>query len=94
MKRFSEFCDETKPLEGDKVRLDDVVNIEMVVTGYKITKSKYNDNRCLHLAVSINGTKHVIFTGSTVLAEQVEKYGEHIPFLTRIIKNKRYYAFT
>lgn len=94
MKNFSEFCDETKPLEGDKMRLDEAINIVLVVTGYKIVQSKFKDAKCLHLEVEIDGVKRVIFTGSTILIEQIEKYHNEIPFCTTIIKNKRYYTFT
>ncbi len=94
MKSFSDFCDEIKPLEGDKMRLDDAINIALVVTGHKIVQSKFKEAKCLHLEVEIDGVKRVIFTGSTILIEQIEKYHSEIPFSTTIIKNKRYYTFT
>ena len=94
MNRFSEFCEEQKPLEGEKIKLDEMLGIEIVVTGFKIVQSKFKEARCLHMEVETDGVKHVIFTGSEVLMRQIEKYQEMIPFETTIIKNKRYYTFT
>jgi len=94
VKSFSDFCDETKPLEGDKMRLDDAVNLSLVITGFKVAQSKFKESKCLHLEVEIDGVKRVIFTGSTILIEQIEKYQKEIPFRATIIKNKRYYTLT
>jgi hypothetical protein len=48
----------------------------------------------LSLQIEINGEKFVIFTGSRVLAEQVEKYKDKIPFLAKIVKIDRYYSLS
>ena len=42
----------------------------------------------------INGEKKVVFTNSTVLKDQLERYKEHLPFITTIIKPKKYYTFS
>lgn len=94
MKKFSEFCEEQKPLEGEKAKLDELLGLELVVTGFKIVQSKFKESRCLHLEIELADVKHVIFTGSAVLMDQIEKYQKMIPFETKIIKNKRYYTFT
>lgn len=36
----------------------------------------------------------VIFTNSTVLKEQLQRYKEHLPFCTTIIKNNKYFSFS
>ena len=98
MKRFSDFAEEEEPLEGPKVRIEEIVNSEIKITGYKIKKSKYNKNNSgKYLTVQFeieNGEKKVFFTGSDILIEQMEKYGNETPFLTTIKKIDRYYTFT
>ncbi len=98
VKRFSDFADEDGPLEGPKVRIDEIVNNEIKITGYKIKKSKYDKNssgKYLTAQFEIEGgEKRVFFTGSDVLIEQMEKYGNQIPFLTIIKKIDRYYTFS
>jgi len=97
-KHFSDFADEDGPLEGPKVRIDEIVNNEIEVTGYKIRKSKYDKNlsgKYLTVQFEIeSGEKRVFFTGSNVLIEQMKKYSNQVPFLTTIKKIDRYYIFT
>ncbi len=102
-KKFSEFAEEEIKLDGEKAKLDDILNKEILITGYKIKGSKYKKDefdkcsvppRCLTLQFIINDNKNVIFTGSNVLIEQIEKYKSEIPFYTIIKKIDRYYTFT
>lgn len=96
MLRFSDFAEEEKPLDGDKIKIDDVLNQEIVILGYKVRGSKYpkSSDKCLTLQVELEGKRRVVFTGSMVLLEQVEKYQDKLPFLATIKKIDRYYAFT
>lgn len=100
MKRFSDFAEEDGPLEGDKARLDAILNHEIVVTGYRIQASKYkgknNSGKCLTVQFSLpeSEERRVFFTGSDVLIEQMEKYGHQVPFLTTVKKVDRYYTLS
>ena len=96
-KRFSDFCQEAKPLDGAKTKIEDVLNSEILITGFKITHSKYNDNgygKCLTLQYEIEGARNVLFTGSAVLIDQIEKYATEIPFVAIIRKIDRYYTLS
>ncbi len=95
-KRFSDFAEETTPLDGDKVKIDVILNREIMVTGFKISSSKYKENsqRCMTLQFEMEEARRVIFTGSSVMIEQVERYKNHIPFLTVIKKVDRYYTLS
>ncbi len=96
MKRFSEFAEESGSLDGDKIRIDDVLNKELIITGYRIKESKYPKSgpKCLTLQIVLDDKKHILFTGSTVLLEQMEKYQDNLPFIATIRKIDRYYTFT
>lgn len=98
MKRFSDFAKEPRGLEGGKVRIDDVLNKEIKITGYNIKNSKYGKNESgKYLTVQFennDGEKKIFFTGSDVLIDQMEKYGDQMPFMTIIMKINRYYTFT
>lgn len=96
IKRFADFAEETT-LDGDKMRIDDVVNREIIITGYKITSSRFeksNSMQCLKLQFELGGQRHILFTGSNVLIEQINKYNQHIPFTTTIIKVEKFYTFS
>lgn len=99
MKRFSDFADEPEPLEGDKLRVQDIINEEIKITGYDIKNSRYDKNRSgKYLTIQFVRQKgddpNVLFTGSDVLIEQLEKYGDEIPFLTTIRQINRYYTLS
>lgn len=94
MKRFGDFAEEPRPLEGEKTPIDSILNKELTVTGYKIGKTKYargEADKCLTLEIEIDGVKRVVFTGSSVLIDQMEKYGCHVPFVAEIVKINKYY---
>ncbi len=98
--KFSEFAKEDRHLEGPKKRIDEVLNLEVLITGYRVGKSQYTnknknpDAKYLTLQIEIDGKKFIIFTGSQVLIEQVEKYADKIPFLAKIVKIDQYYSLS
>ena len=93
MKKFSDFSDENI-LDGDKIKIDEVLNIEIKIINYRLSKSKYQDKKCLTIQFEFNNEKHVLFTGSEVLINQIDKYKDEIPFETTIRKINKYYTFT
>ena len=96
-KRFSDFAEEEKPVDGDKVKIESILNKEIRVTDYKVKKSQYaknNSEQYLTVQFEVDGTKKIFFTGSCVLLDQLEKYGHEMPFLTTVKKVDRYYTFS
>lgn len=80
---------------GDKIKITKVLNREIVVHNFKIQNSKFNDGSCLCLQIEINTSKHVIFTGSSKLAESIKQVPlEGFPFTTTIIQENEMYQFT
>lgn len=97
MKRFSDFAKEPVALEGDKIKLDDLVNREVVITGFNVKKSQYGKNisgKYLTLQVRVDDATKICFTGSDVLIGQIEKYQDEIPFVATIRKINRYYTLS
>lgn len=98
MKKFSDFSKETV-LEGDKIKIDDILNEEVIIHNYRIKDSRYSKNESgKYLTIQISKTvidpKKVVFTGSDVLIEQMKKYGHQLPFAATIRKINRYYTLT
>lgn len=81
---------------GDKIKIDRILNREIVVADFKIEKSKYEGKgKCLHLQIELNKTKHVVFTGSNGLIDQIEKVPrDKLPFKTTIIKENERFEFS
>lgn len=96
-KCFSDFAQEAGPMDGTKLKIDDVINREILIIGCKIKDSKYsktNTSKCLTLQFVLQEKRYVLFTGSSVLIEQMEKYQNEIPFLATIKKIDRYYTLS
>ncbi len=94
MEKFSEFNQEVA-LDGDKIPLSDVLNQEIIILNYRKSKSKKRENtEYITIQIEHDGKRRVIFTGSEVLKNQLEKYKDHLPFQTIIKKINTFYSFT
>jgi len=94
-KRFTDFATETPPLDGDKIKLDTILNQEIEIVGCRFGATRHSKNksgRYLTIQFKMDGEKRIVFTGSDVLISQMEKYKEEIPFFAKIIKINRYYT--
>lgn len=99
MKRFSDFAQEESQLEGVKVKIDDLINQELIIVAYRMSDSKYSKNKSgKYATVQFRQQKscppQVFFTGSDILIEQLEKYKEELPFAAKIKKINRYYTLS
>ena len=93
--RFSDFADETKSFDGDKKKIDEIINKDILIIDYKIKDSKqHKDTQYVTIQFKIDNINHIVFTGSKVLSEQLEKYKDNILFYTQIKKIDKYYTFT
>lgn len=64
------------------------------VTGYRIKQSKFNPSGCLTLQFLLGDARHIVFTGSGVLIDQLKTYSGEIPFWTVIRKIDKYFTMT
>lgn len=89
---------EINTLKGDKIKIERILNKEIKVVKYRIEDSKFKDKgngKCLHVQILHNNTDHVVFSGSTVLMDQIQKVPtEAFPFITTITKINDYFEFT
>lgn len=78
---------ESSHLEGTKMPVTDILNVPLVFTGWKFGKSKFEDDsgqkaERLTLQFEQDGKKHVIFTSSEVLIEQLRAFIKAMPDAT------------
>ena len=71
---------EHKVLDGDKVKIDDLLNKELIVTGFSVSTSKYKDKSsgiCIKVQFYYKNDekqeRKVFFSGSTVIKDQLEE---------------------
>lgn len=98
MNNFKDFGIKPKlnSFTGDKIKIDRILNTEITVLQYKIEDSKKKPGtKYLTLQIEKSGTRHVIFTSSTVLTEMIKQVpADKFPFKTTIIKESEHLEFT
>ncbi len=94
MHSFSDFAKPSNIMVGDKVKIGDIVGVDICVLGYEIGPSKFKpEEDYLKLQFQIGDKEHVLFTGSKVLQKQCEDYSDKMPFKARIEKVNNYFTF-
>ncbi|MFT3704676.1 MAG: hypothetical protein QM802_20090 [Agriterribacter sp.] len=86
----------TQNFIGDKIKISRLINREIVVHDYRVEQSKYDkgNGKCLHLQIEVDNSKHVVFTGSSVLMDTIQKVPKtELPFKTTIVKENEHYEF-
>lgn len=99
MKQFKDFG--IKPtlqrLTGDKIKIDRILNKEIVVCDYSLEDSKFGNGntKCLYMQIEIDNAKRVVFSGSKSLMELIEQVPKsEFPFKTIIVKDNERFEFT
>lgn len=91
--RFSDFADEVKSFEGDKKKIGDIINTEILIIDFKIKDSKQHENsQYITIQFKIDDAYYIIFTGSKILMKQLEKYTDSMPYYATIKKIDKYYT--
>jgi hypothetical protein len=69
-----------------------------VVTAFKVEDSKFEkkgSGKCLTVQFELNNTKHIVFTGSIGLINQIEQVPkDKFPFRAIIIRENEMFQFT
>ena len=94
MHKFSDFADEPKPMAGEKKKINNILNIEIVVVAFRFGDSKHKEGEYLTIQFKMDEDLYICFTGSTVLIRQAHTYKDKIPFQTIIKKVHDYYTFS
>ena len=81
---------------GEKIQVQKLFNLQIKVITFKLEPSKQKkDTQLLTLQIEKSGEKRIVFTGSTVLIDQIKRVPEDkFPFTTTIRGDNDYYEFT
>lgn len=68
---------------------------EIKVLAFQVKKSKIEkDGFYIQMQIEVDDERKVLFTNSSVLKDQLEKYKDNLPFITTIIQPKKYFLFS
>ena len=97
MKRLRDVVPARCPMEGEKVKIESILNLELEFTDWSIRQSvKEQDTEYLILQFKRDERLFVIMTGSRFLIEDVRKYEESAgkeSFYATIVKRGKAYVF-
>src|SRR5689334_17012044 len=81
---------------GDKIKVKSLLNQPITILDHKIGPSKAKPGTdLLTLQIEKNGDKRVVFTGSSVLMDQIKRVPkDKFPLVTTIKGDNEYYEFT
>lgn len=83
-------------MEGEKIKVDRLLNKEITVYDFVIKDSKLKPGtQCLYLQIEFAGERRVVFTGGAVLIEQIRQIDkDRFPFTVTIRKENNRLEFT
>ena len=91
---FSDFANIRPQFEGEKKKIVEILNKEILIIGFRIGKSKYRGKNYLTLHFKLEGEKYIVFVGSKPLMEQAQEGADEMPYYTTIIRIGNYYTMT
>lgn len=88
-----------KGFEGDKIKINKIMNREIVIHDFEIKDSKVfadrGSGKCLKLQISFNNEKHIVFTSGASLIEAIQQIPEKgFPFTATIVEENDRFIFT
>ncbi len=76
-----------KSYEGDKIKIDKVLNKKIRIHYFKIEPSKTGKGNCLYMQIDVDGEKRLLWTGSSNLMYMIQQVAPNgFPFNTTIVK--------
>lgn len=99
IRKFSDFAKDELRLDGKKIRIDDILNKNIIILGYRLSDSHYSKNKSgkyatVQFEYENEKNKNIFFSGSDIIIDELKKYEPNIPFETKVIKINRYYTFS
>jgi hypothetical protein len=85
--------EDTGGLEGKKVKLETILNKEILITDFDCRQSHYQ-NEYMILQFRNGDELKVTFTAAAVIRKQLERHKDQLPFWTTIIKKNKYYSLS
>lgn len=100
MKQFKEMgiTAEVKGFVGDKIKIDRILNKEIIVNGFVVKDSKFvgkGNGKCMYMQITFDSEKRVVFTSSVYLMNMIDKVADNdFPFTTTVVKINEHLEFT
>lgn len=91
---FRDFAKVHPRFDGEKKKIVEILNKEILIIDFRIGKSRYRGRNFLTLQFKLEGEKYIVFVGSKPLMEQAQEGADEMPYHTTIIQIANYYIMT
>lgn len=86
---------EATSFTGDKINIQAVMNIPIILQDFRIKPSKYKEGPCLHMQIFFKDQQRVIFISSKGLIDLIERIPrDKFPIETTIVFKDNRWQFT
>ena len=92
---FKDFADpdeDEDPLDGEKKKITEILNKEILILNFNIRKSKIKEGHYVIIQFELDNEKHVIFTTATRLLKKLERHKDKMPYYATIIQKFNYFT--
>jgi hypothetical protein len=92
LRDFAEPDEDEEPLDGDKKKIAEIQNKEILVLNFRIQKSKIKDGNYAIIQFVLDNKKYVIFTTARRVMKKLERHKDKMPYLATVIQKYKYYT--
>ena len=89
---YEDFAEPMLEFEGDRLKLEEILDIGIIFLDFRIRKSRYFDGQYGVVQVQSGDAKGWFTTASQVVMDQLTQYKDKLPFRARITRKGRYYT--
>ncbi len=91
MKRFSDLPASKREIWAEKVKISDVIGVEIVITGFSVIPSKYGqDQEAIRIEFTKDESKHICYSSSALLRRQLESTADELPYVATIVEKNHW----
>ncbi len=91
MKRFSDLPASKREIWAEKVKISDVIGVEIVITGFSVIPSKYgHDQEAIRIEFTKDESKHICYSSSALLRRQLESTADELPYVATIVEKNHW----
>lgn len=80
------------PLDGEKKKINEILDKEILILNFRIQKSKIKDGNYMIVQFELDNKKYVIFTTARRLLKKLPRYEDKMPYHGTIIQKYKYYT--
>lgn len=94
---YSDFADpdedeDEEPLDGEKKKIIEILNKEILILNFRIQKSKIKDGDYMIIQFELNDKKYVMFTTAGRVMKKLERHKDKMPYHATVIQKYKYYT--